>query len=265
MKPRSSRAAVLCLLGGLAAQDKAAPSAQAECSALVAEVKASEKEYRVAAQAVQATEDYQAAAKARDSQKMRALMAELTQVDYDGFTKRFEAAADKYAGTDDAIPFLVWIAHNARSKEAGRTAVETLVDRHADDPKMLEFAENARLAVRHYDSPDATAEVLERLAENSKQALVRAWAMYWHASLLQRGRSVAESAKEKAADLLQQARKLAEGTDLADMIDAPAFEAERLQIGMEAPDIVAADLDGVPFKLSDYRGKVVVLDFWGDW
>ena len=34
---------------------------------------------------------------------------------------------------------------------------------------------------------------------------------------------------------------------------------------MEAPDIIGHDLDGVPFKLSDYRGKVVVIDFWGDW
>jgi peroxiredoxin len=34
---------------------------------------------------------------------------------------------------------------------------------------------------------------------------------------------------------------------------------------MVAPDIESEDLDGVKFKLSDYRGKVVVLDFWGDW
>ena len=27
----------------------------------------------------------------------------------------------------------------------------------------------------------------------------------------------------------------------------------------------AEDIDGVVFKLSDYRGKVVMLDFWGDW
>jgi peroxiredoxin len=34
---------------------------------------------------------------------------------------------------------------------------------------------------------------------------------------------------------------------------------------MIAPDIEGQDLDGVSFQLSDYRGKVVVLDFWGHW
>ena len=34
---------------------------------------------------------------------------------------------------------------------------------------------------------------------------------------------------------------------------------------MEIPDIRGEDMDGVPFALSDYRGKVVVLDFWGFW
>ena len=40
---------------------------------------------------------------------------------------------------------------------------------------------------------------------------------------------------------------------------------ETLAVGKAAPDIEAEDLDGVNFKLSDYRGKVVVIDFWGDW
>ena len=38
-----------------------------------------------------------------------------------------------------------------------------------------------------------------------------------------------------------------------------------IPIGQVAPDIVGEDLDGVPFKLSDYRGKVVVVVFWGSW
>jgi cytochrome oxidase Cu insertion factor (SCO1/SenC/PrrC family) len=41
--------------------------------------------------------------------------------------------------------------------------------------------------------------------------------------------------------------------------------AKALAIGKIAPEIEAEDIDGVKFKLSDYRGKVVVLDFWGDW
>ena len=36
-------------------------------------------------------------------------------------------------------------------------------------------------------------------------------------------------------------------------------------IGEEAPEIVGVDLEGEEFKLSDYRGKVVMLDFYGDW
>ncbi len=35
-----------------------------------------------------------------------------------------------------------------------------------------------------------------------------------------------------------------------------------LAIGKTAPDIEGQDLDGIEFKLSDYRGKIVVLVFW---
>jgi uncharacterized protein (TIGR03067 family) len=36
-------------------------------------------------------------------------------------------------------------------------------------------------------------------------------------------------------------------------------------VGMSAPEIESEGLDGKPFKLSDYRGKVVLLTFWGNW
>jgi len=43
------------------------------------------------------------------------------------------------------------------------------------------------------------------------------------------------------------------------------FEIQNLQIGKTAPEITGKDQDGNEFKLSDYRGKVVVIDFWGYW
>ena len=39
----------------------------------------------------------------------------------------------------------------------------------------------------------------------------------------------------------------------------------RLSVGSVAPEIEGQDIDGLPMKLSDHRGKVVVLSFWGSW
>ena len=38
-----------------------------------------------------------------------------------------------------------------------------------------------------------------------------------------------------------------------------------LPVGKEVPDPQLKTLDGKPLKLSDYRGKVVLLDFWATW
>jgi hypothetical protein len=37
------------------------------------------------------------------------------------------------------------------------------------------------------------------------------------------------------------------------------------EVGDRAPEIEGMDLDGVEFKLSEYAGRIVMLDFWGDW
>ncbi len=43
------------------------------------------------------------------------------------------------------------------------------------------------------------------------------------------------------------------------------FEVENLYVGAKAPEIVNQDLEGKKVKLSDHKGKVVVLDFWATW
>ncbi|MCI0745693.1 MAG: peroxiredoxin family protein [Verrucomicrobia subdivision 3 bacterium] len=42
------------------------------------------------------------------------------------------------------------------------------------------------------------------------------------------------------------------------------FEIRYLALGKEAPDIEGEDQDGKQFKLSDYRGRVVLLYFWSE-
>jgi len=41
--------------------------------------------------------------------------------------------------------------------------------------------------------------------------------------------------------------------------------APGIAVGTEAPDIVMAGIDGKTQKLSDLRGKVVLIDFWASW
>jgi hypothetical protein len=81
-------------------------------------------------------------------------------------------------------------------------------------------------------------------------------------------------AKSKDADDLYQkarayfaegAKKSAGDNALAKQFEDALYLLERLSLGKVAPEIEGEDLDGKHFKLSDYRGKVVVLDFWGNW
>ena len=49
---------------------------------------------------------------------------------------------------------------------------------------------------------------------------------------------------------------------------ASAFAAERpplLAAGTAAPDFTAQSADNKPVKLSDFRGKYVLVDFWAPW
>ena len=55
------------------------------------------------------------------------------------------------------------------------------------------------------------------------------------------------------------------GGKLGDLAAPPFYEFKYLSVGKIAPDIEGEDIDGVKFRLSDYRGKVVLLSYWGDW
>jgi hypothetical protein len=71
----------------------------------------------------------------------------------------------------------------------------------------------------------------------------------------------AEAYFEQAAEKYG-AVKIPGGGTVGQSANAELYELRHLAVGKEAPDIVGEDQDGKQFKLSDYRGKVVLLDFW---
>jgi len=49
------------------------------------------------------------------------------------------------------------------------------------------------------------------------------------------------------------------------IVQRARFMVSALSVGKTAPDIIGRDLNGETMRLTDYRGKVVVLVFSGDW
>jgi hypothetical protein len=184
------------------------------------------------------------------------------------FVLRFIGAAEEYAATDGAVPFLSWLVFNAPSdgeESTARIALETLYDVHIDSKAMASFASQLGQLSYILDDEKLAIGYTDRLVAGNRHPEVQASALFAQAVMM-KGRG--DPAAAKHATILasfKKAKKLGEGMEVAKSAEHYIFELENLQIGMKAPDIAGNDLDGAAFKLSDYNGKVVVIDFWGDW
>lgn len=61
-----------------------------------------------------------------------------------------------------------------------------------------------------------------------------------------------------------------QGIDRAELVDTPRAQGQKdlgvgAEVGKLAPNFELDDLDGVRHRLSDYRGKVVFINFWATW
>lgn len=63
------------------------------------------------------------------------------------------------------------------------------------------------------------------------------------------------------AKISEELRNSDMGLQLKDKIEV----AEKIKEGAIAPDFTLKDINGNDLKLSAFKGKVVLLDFWGDW
>jgi RNA polymerase sigma factor (sigma-70 family) len=178
--------------------------------------------------------------------------------------RAYALLAERYAASDrlatacqmayryaDYIPaaetFLRAVLVQNRSKEIQAYACLSLswvTERYAQLNKLLHDQTRAKdlrdaypaEAIRHAEAID-----VERYARESDALLKRV---------------VAEFADVKSPTGNQTLGEVARGK---------LFHRLMLVTGKEAPDIHADDIDGKPVKLSDYRGKVVMLHFWASW
>jgi hypothetical protein len=211
----------------------------------------------------------------------------------DAWVPRFRVLAEQHAGTPAAARALVWVVRRAQSTDPA--CLKLLIEHHLNDPILAQAC-----SALWYGRSEAAEVFLRTCLEKSVRSETRAQACYSLAKvLLGQGRTAERLADPVQAEELEQwmdagelaflrARDAAacqkEAQELlvrvcdefADALyirdrtlgakaEGDLFEIQNLGIGKVAPDISGTDQSGDAFKLSDYRGKVVVLDFWGFW
>ena len=117
-----------------------------------------------------------------------------------------------------------------------------------------------------YRPSEENTSFLETVQTKSKSKANKGAALYATSMILKRDPNKTEEYEKVVKTLAAEHLDLKIGR--REVVKAMVAEREatkNLAIGKVAPEIVGKDVDGKEMKLSDYRGKVVVLDFWGDW
>jgi hypothetical protein len=151
--------------------------------------------------------------------------------------------------------------------------MKALAEHHTMHPKIGTLLSRLAFAPPSQDTKDFLRAVIEK--NPSRDA--KGNATFTLANILQRSNRNPNKNKDQVAADNAEAEKLFEKVladykdikvgqmSLAERSESNLFEIRHLQIGNVVPDIEGEDTDGKKFKLSDYRGKVVMLDFWGHW
>ncbi|HLQ37819.1 MAG TPA: hypothetical protein VK348_08460 [Planctomycetota bacterium] len=248
-------AALLLLPLPLSAQDKPKPKqddAKAEYQSLVDDYDQTMQKWRK--EAMQAAE----AAK----QKGGDVPATATEPPVKELIGRAQDLAEKYEGKDDAVQFLTFVTLRAPGENHVKKAFTTLVADHLKSPQLAAFVQNLPYIA---DRSNANAvELLDTILDKNKHKPVLAAAYLVRGQVRMENANSAEDSAVAKKDL-EQVAALDAPAELKKQAASLLFQIEHLGIGCTVPEIEGKDMDGVAFKLSDYRGKVVMLDFWGFW
>ncbi|MDP6989427.1 MAG: redoxin domain-containing protein [Planctomycetota bacterium] len=181
------------------------------------------------------------------------------------FLPRFEALAEEGGGRA-----WMWIVRECRSAGVERKELGPLKDRcftrlcaeHTGAEWFGEVLERLRREERAV-GPERVRELLRGVYADGAVPRSRAAALY-HLARLELDEKD-EQSEARAFALLDRLIEQFPETTHAEQAERDLFQSRYLAIGKTPPDFETTDVDGVAFRLSDYRGKVVVIDFWGFW
>lgn len=201
---------------------------------------------------------YRSAETQEDKSKAMAMMPQ-----GDDFAEKFLALAEANPESSSAVDALIWVSEHSRGEMLERANARLLTD-HSSDARLLPI-----IFMMMYSREDGTEAQLRELTKSS-EASVRGVATFALGSFLMKKDDQSPEAKMLLQSVVDDYSDVSfdmRGNDfkIAPKAEGALFALNNLQIGMMAPDIQGVDLDGVDFKLSEYRGKVVLLDFWGNW
>jgi hypothetical protein len=190
----------------------------------------------------------------------------------DKYAQRMMDIAAKAPKDPASADALVWVVANASSSKHRAPALEQLLKEHVDSPKLGELAQSLV-----YSGMPGTEKTLRTILDKSPHARVQAHAGLALAQVLKRRADDGKLSQAERDKISKEAEGLLEGVvakstkskevgaNLVERAKRELFELRNLAIGKKAPQIEGEDIDGKKFALSDYKGKVVVLDFWGNW
>jgi hypothetical protein len=217
------------------------------------------------------TDEYRARLKAASAEERK----QLQPPPVDEFVTGFAAIAGSAAGTETAAEawmMVVQLAPQGSDTGVLGVAVERLARDHGTSVQAASLGSTLARAGGTLE-PITLQGHLRTVVELAPKGDMQAGAMLALATSLgdQESTTAGSPAEQELESLL--ARLKQDYGDLEDarersyaaVADGITFARTRLKVGLPVPEIEAADIQGVTFKLSDYRGKVVLVDFWGHW